>query len=340
VELDVRGNPLHSRALSITLRRGEPGRREVQASLLDLRKRGFVPVGGDLQSSGIVHHMQIAGSVEEERLVLERVELAQPAVAFEPSAASAGESCRDPAGRLQALVGAPLDAGFPRRLGAEIGAERGCTHVLTLAQLVGSTLPWVREREARLFAQPPAWRRGERIFRRDLVFDGFFGPDGRLRLAAQLLDLHLRAAPEPPRPMDRFGAQLELRLLAEVDPQTLRLVSVRAAERRRGLEDLEHAAWRDLAGRLEGLEGLALRAGVSAELLRHQGDPGEERPLLEVLLHLTPAAFQCLATLDEHRPLSSARQLGVVGMGGPPGSCYMWRTGGALDARRQRESGD
>ena len=39
MDLDLRGHPLHTRALSVTLRQGGPGRRDAAASLLDVRKR-------------------------------------------------------------------------------------------------------------------------------------------------------------------------------------------------------------------------------------------------------------------------------------------------------------
>jgi hypothetical protein len=60
----------------------------------------------------------------------------RPAVAFEPSATTRGESCRDPVDRIRALAGTRLDDAFARRLGEEIGGPRGCSHVLTLAHLV------------------------------------------------------------------------------------------------------------------------------------------------------------------------------------------------------------
>ena len=34
------------------------------AYVLDLRKRGFAPVGGDLQGTGIIHHMRLDGSID------------------------------------------------------------------------------------------------------------------------------------------------------------------------------------------------------------------------------------------------------------------------------------
>jgi hypothetical protein len=340
VDLELKGHPLHSRALGVTLRRREDGDTAVEGRLLDLRKRGFVPVGGDLQGPGPIHDMRVAAVVDPEQLELRRIEVTQPTVAFEPSAVTRGESCRDPAPRVQALVGERLDAGFAARLSAQIGGPRGCTHVLTLLRLLGAVLAWAREREQAVFGRPPDRAPGERIFRRDLVFDGSLdtgerGP--RIALAAQLCDLHFRPAPALATPLERLAGQLELRLLAEVETPGLALAALRAAERRRALGDLEHAPWRALDSRVEGLAGLTLGPGVSGELLRRFAGLPDERRLLGVLLDLTPALYQCLACTDESWPVRASRSPTLLGMGGPPDSCYMWRRGGALDGLRERE---
>src|SRR3989442_9583161 len=110
VRLDVNGHPLHSRALSVTLVQRGDGQLDVDGSVLDLRKRGFVPVGGDLQASGIIHDMRLRAVVDPATLRLETIAAEQPTVAFEPSPATGGESCRDPIERVEALAGTTLDA--------------------------------------------------------------------------------------------------------------------------------------------------------------------------------------------------------------------------------------
>jgi hypothetical protein len=92
MDLCVRGHPLHTRSLSVTLAERTDGRLDVLGEILDLRKRGFVPVAGDLQPSGIVHQMQLRGVVAPESARLESLSALQPAVAFEPSALTQGES--------------------------------------------------------------------------------------------------------------------------------------------------------------------------------------------------------------------------------------------------------
>ena len=229
MHLDVGGHPLHTRALGITLSARADGRIDARGSIIDLRKRGFVPVGGDLQPSGIVHHMTLDAIVDPATARLDTVTAAQPNVAFEPSGVSEGESCRDPIANVQGLAGARCDAGWSRKLSTEIGGPRGCSHLLTLAQLLGSTVAWALERDRAL--APGARRPGERIFRRDVVIDGHERSARELALALQLTDLHF--APAPPRApsMDRFADELEIRGLAAVDFPRFALMSLALGER-------------------------------------------------------------------------------------------------------------
>ena len=73
MRLDVRGDPLHTRALSVTLAVRADGKLDVHGSIVDLRKRGFVPVAGDLQASGIIHDMRLAGLIDVPSATLERL---------------------------------------------------------------------------------------------------------------------------------------------------------------------------------------------------------------------------------------------------------------------------
>jgi hypothetical protein len=73
---------------------------------------------------------------------------------------------------------------------------------------------------------------------------------------------------------------------------------------------------------------------VSGRLLRHLGGQPDEGPLLDVLLNLTPACYQCLANFDVAWPARAAQSPSLLGLGGLPDSCYMWRAGGALDRLR------
>ncbi len=329
--LEARGLPIHTRTLSVTLVAGPAGSVPFAAYVLDLRKRGVVPVAGDLQSTGIIHHMQLDGEIDARRRVLARITARMPTVAFEASAATGGESCRDLIGNVDALAGTPLDGPYARRLGAEIGGTRGCSHILTLALLLGPTAAWALDEDLRLHGPAPSRREGERIFRRDVTVDGY-ALDGDLLLTMQTNDLHLAPA-EPLAPAtDRFGAQVELRVAARLTLGDLRLTSVAIAERRRDAQTLDQAAWVEREDRAAPLVGATLRSGISSRLLAQFGDAGNDRPLLDALLMLAPATVQCLASfIDTWTQVPWGR---AAETGGHPDSCYMWRRDGALGRKR------
>jgi hypothetical protein len=331
MHFSVRGDPLHSRALAITIVQRSDGRLDVSGDITDLRKRGFVPVGGDLQPSGVIHDMHLVAVVDRQGETLESVAASQPRVAFEASALSRGESCRDPIERIGTMAGARLDDGYGKRLSATIGGPRGCSHVFTLAQLLGSTVRRAIAFASARFGEAPGWRAGERIFRRDVVVDGQELPGGRLQLAARLSDLHFAPSPPVARPMDRFAAQHELRVLATVEVAELRLLEISADERRRTLATLEEAGWEECAA-VGGLAGLRLAPGVNGKLIERFGARVEDRPLLDTLLMLTPALFQCVGALSEGWPAAAKQSPSLMGStGGLPDSCYIWRRGGALN---------
>jgi hypothetical protein len=279
--------------------------------------------------------MQLRGRVEPASARLESLAGVQPSVAFEPSALTQGESCRDPIGRLQALVGTPLDLGAARRWLAEIGGPRGCTHLLTLGQLLASTVARALERERTCEAGPR--RTGERVYRRDLVIDGYAIEGGDLELALQLTDLHFAPAPDVARPIERLGEEIELRALVRVAVPGMTLSGCEARERRRTRAQLAEAGWLDHATRLAPLAGIELRGGVGGVLVRQLGHDADARPLLDALLNVTPTLHQCLAAFSEQWPLAAMQSESKIGMGGIPDSCFMWRRGGALDLAREQE---
>ena len=119
--LSAAGNPLHSRALSVTLAEAAAPEVAFAAYVLDLRKRGFAPVGGDLQGPGIIHHMRLEGCLDRAAEHVTAISAEMPNVAFEASPATGGESCRDQIGRVAGLSGQGLDAGWSPALAAAIG---------------------------------------------------------------------------------------------------------------------------------------------------------------------------------------------------------------------------
>jgi hypothetical protein len=178
---------------------------------------------------------------------------------------------------------------------------------------------------------------GERIYRRDLVIDGGALPGRDLELSLQLTDLHFAPTPALARPIERLGAELEIRAMAEVAMKGMTLTRIEAAERRRTRAELADAGWRDHGAALAPLIGQKLASGVGGVLVRRFGEDPDARPLLDLLLNLTPGLYQCMAALSENWPVAALHNPSSIGMGGIPDSCFMWRRGGALDRAREEE---
>lgn len=325
--------PLHSRGVSVTLLQRADGRLDARATLLDLRKHGFVPVGGDLGTPGIVHLMELEAVIDPAGPRLDALHARQPHVAFESLPVTGGESCRDPVARLAALQGALLDASFARQLSAAQGGPRGCSHILSLAQVLVAAVQWALGPEG-VAGGGDRWRAGERLFRRDILVDGARCAEGDLELVAQLTDLRFAPAPQIARPMDRFAAVHEVRIWAPVELAGITFGTPRAAERRRDRAGLDGTEWIDRTPRLAGLRGLSLLRGVSAALMQEFGEDPSDRPLLDALLMLAPTFIQVCGALSDQWPSRALAADSVLGMGGMPDSCYMWRRGGALDRLR------
>lgn len=333
MEIDASGAPVHTRTLVVSLVQQGPGRVLASGAIIDLRKRGLVPMASDLQTAGVIHDMRVRAEIALAPARIAAISVEQPHVAFEPSLATGGESCRDPGPRIAALVGTPLDGDSPRRLGAALGGPLGCSHVLTLAQLLVSTaqVGLALERERHGGAERPA---GQRIFHRSLSLDGLLGRDG-LDLVVQLADVHfapvaLRADTDP---LDRFAGRLEIRALAQVDPDAMVLRALRAAERDGGREAF-YGAWRDRSAALADLAGESALTGMAARLFARLGEHKSDRPLLDALLNLAPMVIQSVPALMERwqsRP--DAPRTAMTAVGGMADSCYMWRIGGALQGR-------
>src|SRR5206468_9619712 len=100
--------------------------------------------------------------------------------------------------------------------------------------------------------------------------------------------------------------------------------------RRREPTTLETAPWIDRADAAHPLAGISLARGVSAAVLAHLGRRDADRPLCDGVLMLAPALIQCVAALSDAWPALAAAGKWIVGMGGHPDSCWMWRADGPL----------
>jgi Protein of unknown function (DUF2889) len=324
--------PLHTRALSVSLDAAADGDLAARASVIDMRKTGVVPVGGDLGTPGLVHHMWLEAAIDPAGPRLRSLRAQQANVAFEPSALTGGESCRDPVVRLAMLDGAMLDADFARQLSASQGGPRGCSHILTIAQVLVAAVTWALG-PGGVAAVDARHRVGERVFRRDILVDGGRRADGDIELVAQLTDLTFAPAAEVAQPMQRFAALREVRVHAPIEVATLTFGEVSALERCRDHGSLDDTSWVDRTTGLAGVRGLSLFRGVSAALMGRLIETAD-RPLLDASLMLAPTFIQVCGAMSESWAGRAAAADSVIGMGGLPDSCYMWRRGGALDRRR------
>lgn len=330
----ARGGPLHTRTLSVTLTRAEPPLIGFQAYVLDLRKRGFAPVGGDLQATGIIHHMQVDGLVDTDSGRIVEIASRMPAVAFEARPATGGDTCREVSARTSLLAGVSIDDQYARAVAAAIGGPRGCSHICTLALLLGPTIRWALAEDVAQHGATPSRRIGERIFRRDVTIDGYELPSSDLVFMAQLNDLLCAPAPALAAPMDRFARQHELRVAVETSFQKLVIRSVDVEERRRDAAGFFTAPWVDRSARGAGLIGESMRHGITQTLLAQFADAGDDAPFRDTLLQLPPTSIQCYAALD----LWSLRitEAGSADTGGWPDSCYIWRRDGFMSHAREQ----
>jgi hypothetical protein len=337
LDLPLSGTPVHTRALTLHVCELGGGSVRALGSVIDLRKTGFAPMWGDVQPAGLIHDMEIDATFELATDTLERLATTQRRVAVEPAPITRGESCRDPAARLQALVGRRIDAAFTRELGAVQGGPRGCSHLLILFQLIADALPRALARERELRARGAVRRARESIFRRSLLVDGALREPDALGLAVQLSDWHNAPDDGVRSPAERLVHVHELRVLAEVDLASARLTEVRAAERERR-ETWPSKPWIERSADARALVGQRILPGLGSFVLGHLDETPGNRMLRHGLLHLAPGFVQCSALFAE-RALSAGRGAGdtpAVPVGGYTDSCYMWRSDGPLIQLRSR----
>jgi hypothetical protein len=329
LDLPFAGHPLHTRALTLLVSELGGGRVRALGNVIDLRKSGFASMFGDVQPAGVIHDMEIDARVELASGTLEQLAVTQRRVAVEPAPITRGESCRDPAPRLQTLVGRKIDAAFTRELGAVQGGPRDCSHLLILFQMIADALPRALERERGMRRQGMLRRERESVFRRSLLFDGALARPRALHLAVQLSDWHNAPDDGERSPAERLVHVHEVRVLAELDLSTGCLVRAQAAERERR-ETRASAAWVDRSVSASAIVGQPILPGLGSFVLQRLGKEPSDAMLAHALLHLAPGFVQCTALFAEHAPRDAADGAPPVPTGGYADSCYMWRNDGPL----------
>jgi hypothetical protein len=332
---DLGGEPIHTRWLGVVVTGTDAGRVEAHGSLLDLRTRGFLPVGGSMQGMGVIHHMELTWRVDPASGIVETYEPGQPTVAFEATTETEGECCRDPMDAVRTLGGVALGAGFSSAVRERIGGALGCSHLVTLSFFMDAALraglAWQRAHVPARAASPVP---GAPLFRRDVVFDGHERADGQVVVGMRWGDLHWNDAPATALAPARFAGHHELRATIEVDLWPGELRAITGAERVRTAADFADAPWHERTARLATLVGLGLARGAAGELKRRLGDGADVRPWQDALLHFAPALVQCRAAHPDAWHEKVRRTDRHPGLTAIPDSCWMWRRGGALERIR------
>ena len=63
MEFEAIGAPAHTRTLVISLVRIGGDRIDASGSIVDVRKRGLVPMASDLQTAGVIHDMRVHAEI-------------------------------------------------------------------------------------------------------------------------------------------------------------------------------------------------------------------------------------------------------------------------------------
>ena len=350
---NVQGRPLHTRSLTVIISRQSDTRWHARGDVIDLRKHSFVPLVNDIQPAGVIHMMSIDFDFDPEALRIEGIKIEQPYVAIEPSEATGGDCCRDPAPLLLELNGDLLGPDFSKRLSRHFGGAAGCSHLLTLFQLMASTIPQVVDFEnGRVRRDGEAQPFGKRFFRRSLFVDGHERNNQIVDVALQLTDTHTRPIGAEEPSTARLESSHEIKATASLDRKHFKIESLEARERRRRFDTLAEAPWISHDALMSKLEGVPVIPGMARRVFDLLGDEPALRPLRDALLQLAPGFIQIAAALmDEYfakrgakqsnnqarseagsspetRDVNPSEKPAVAAIGGNVNSCYMWREDG------------
>jgi len=330
MHIDLDGEPIHTRTLGVLVTARADGLLEARGALLDLRTRGFLPVGGSMQGMGIIHHMELGWTIDPAGRVVRQWHPAQPTVAFEATAETRRESCRDPLDRVASLGPVPLGRQLSTNLREQAGGALGCSHLVTLGLFMDAAVRAGLDRRER----QPVIDGPRALWRRDLVFDAHESTAGGVSVAVRQGDLDWNERGSDALAPERFAVHHELAARIDVDLWPGSLGAAHGAERRRTADDFSGVAWTDRTALLGALGGTGLARGAIGEITRRLGDGDHVRPWREALVMLPAALVQCRAAHPDawhDKVRSTPHHPGLTAL---PDSCYMWRRGGALERIR------
>lgn len=321
--------PLHTRMLTVRLSAGEAGERNVDARIVDVRKRGLVPLLGKLQGPGVVHDMSLRIRLRREDAAIVAIDPTMSAYPFAPRARTGGEACPDILHRVKRMVGVAVDADFDASLVERIGGPNGCFHIATLLRMLGPAVAAAIAREQRrrsegattITAAP-----GSPIYSRSIIVDGVRGAGLRLGLRGMLFDLDYVCNAETLPIEEEMAESCEQMVDVDIEVPSMEIRGAEGRGRRSGHAIDAPSGWQP-APRIERLVGGTMYRGYTARVQEiYAGSQGTEE-LQHLLFMLAPTMIQCMPSLMdevEWQPRRAESSRGAVD------SCHMWRADGPL----------
>ena len=329
--------PLHTRMIALRVGREGSGGVVADGRILDLRKRGIVPLAGKLQGPGVVHDMSVQLHVDGPDLCIQRIQAAMSAFPFAPGPATRGEGCPDRLPNVQQLVSASLRREYGATLMEEVGGPRGCFHIFTLLRLLGPTIEAAVDRDG-------AWRPGNGgtasdaavgspVFSRSVIVDGMKGDGLALVLRGTLFDLHYRPGADTLPIEEEMEASFEAITDVEVAVPTMAITASAGRVRRSGSSMETVGAWEPVPT-VGQLVGRTMQKGYTAQVQEVFQGSTDMEPLQHLLFMLAPALIQCFPSLLDELELRPRR---ADGPHAAVNSCHMWRAGGPLVAETESQ---
>lgn len=320
--------PLHTRLISLRFVWGAPGALIADGRLLDVRKRGIMPLAGKLQGPGVVHDMAVRLELEYPSLQIRSLQPTMAAFPFAASRMTRGEGCPDRLPEVQHLVGTSLRDAWGTAVVKVLGGPLGCFHIFTLLRLLGPTAEAVVDRERARRPNHSGAVAGSPLFARRIIMDGMKGEGLQISLRGVLTDLYYRpdanALPLEEEMEEAFETTAELE--TEMPSMTILAASGRVRRSGPNIDSLE--PWAPVP-RVADLAGLVVVKGYTVEVQKlFAGTTGLE-PVQHLLFMLAPTLQQCMPSMAEELEL---RPRTAEGPHPSTDTCHMFRANGPLMA--------
>ncbi|MFN8627729.1 MAG: DUF2889 domain-containing protein [Candidatus Binatia bacterium] len=318
--------PLHTRKITLRFVWGAPGFLIVDGRLMDLRKRGIMPIAGKLRGPGIIHDMAVRMELTYPSLEIRGIQPTMSAFPFVASRATRGEGCPDRLPEVQRLVGASLRDGWGTAVMNLLGGPRGCFHIFTLLRLLGPTAEAAVDREQGRRPNHGGAVAGSPMFARSVIMDGMKGDALQIWLRGVLSDLYYRpdanALPLEEEMEESFEATAEL----ETEMPSMVIRAANGRTRRSGADFDSLEAW-EAVPQVGNLAGLVVIKGYTAEVRKLFAGTAGLEPMQHLLFMLAPTLQQCMPSMAEELDLRPRK---AEGPHPATDTCHMFRAKGPL----------